>query len=32
MLLLSTKEGGHLKAIYKNELEIPTAIDNWCEC
>ena len=21
-------EGGHLKAIYKNELEIPTAIDN----
>ena len=26
--VLTYTEGGHLKAIYKNELEIPTAIDN----
>ena len=26
--VITYHEGGHLKAIYKNELEIPTAIDN----
>ena len=26
--VIEYQEGGHLKAIYKNELEIPTAIDN----